>query len=236
MQPFDVCWAAPLRRALKVRWPLLLSALLLGACTVGTVQPGTALTTGPNEGIAVFSITRSGDRDFDWWPELRGPGGGAARALVLYSDRRTQDWPGSQNLYHTAADDPVGRLIVLRLAPGTYHISRWRGDAKEGGLWGIGFHVEGVGLGLSFTVRPGMVTYFGNVNFVFPKQLNYLANISDAPYQVQVSPRPQRDLALLHRKYGVAEQDVHTDLMRSQPHGPLRYYVYNIEDGSNDRQ
>lgn len=232
MPSFDVRWAAPLRRALKVGWPLAV-ALLLGACAATQVAPGEPLTPGPDAGIVVLSVTRSGWRDFDWSLELKGPDSWVGNPIQVFAHSASRDWKGGPKRNVTPASEPEGRLFVLRLKPGTYRIDHWRGSSRNFGAYEEGYNVAGSDVGLSFAVRAGAIMYLGNVNLVLPDELNYQANLMPSFYRIETGLKPERDLALLRSKYpGVAANAVQDEPIRFANAGkPLRYYVYNVRVG-----
>jgi hypothetical protein len=217
---------------LPVLLPVLLLGLLLAACTAPEMGPGEPLRPDANSGLAVVSLTRSGWRDFDLLVEVKGQGQWLGRAIVLLAQANGRDWRGGPDWLSTPADAPEGRLVVLRLAPGTYRIERWNGLSARHGFSGGGYHVYSNVDGLTFTVAPGGVTYVGNLRFEFPAKLNWDAMIVPSTYRIQINDRRERDLALLQGKFpGTDLAAARTELFRFPQVGqPLRYFLINYND------
>ena len=206
-----------------------LVAGLVAGCTANEIQQGETVQVGPNEGVVVLSVARSGRRDFDMRFDLNGPGQWAPRPIMMFADSRARDWKGGDDMLTSPGDDPGGRLVVLRLKPGTYRIDHWRGESADGGLYSDGYMVHSGDVAVDFTVQPGTITYIGSLHLQLPKKLDYTANLAPAFYTMVVEDRSARDLALFRERFpnAGAVQVASRPMEFAQAGQPLRYYLFN---------
>ena len=228
-------WRTRRRSGLRGVLPIvtILLAGLLGACSANELAPGAALQPRGDTGLAVLSLTRSGWRDFDLFVDLKGPGQWAPRPIILRAKSFARDWKGGPEWKTTSVEDPEGRLVVLQLKPGTYRIDRWNGDSQRDGFNGNGYLMYPASpLDMTFDVKPGELTYLGELHFALPDKPNWLANLSTATYRIEIKDQHERDLALLRNKYPHENVGTpRTDLIRfAQAGAPLRYYIQNYTD------
>ena len=228
------------RRGLWQSWPAVFGlalTLLLGACAAAEVQPGEPLLPGSDHGLVVLSLTRTGWRDYDLLLDLKGPGQWLGRPIVIFADGQPHDWRGDETWKTTRPEAPEGRLVVLRLAPGTYRIARWDGNSARDGAYGDGYWMYSAGdLELSFTVEPGSVRYAGNINLALPPRPSFVSGLATGTYTIDVKELRERDLSLLRTRFPGSD----TDAMRSvavtfpQAGQPLRYYAISRHEGGAD--
>ena len=216
---------------------VLLLVLGLGACTVSQLEPGASLSPQPDTGLVVLSVTRSGWRDFDLQVELQQEGSVLPHSIAIFARSRARDWQGGEGPA-ALPEAPEGRLFVLKLKPGSYRIDRWSGHSKSGGLSGDGYDISSESMGITFSVASGSIAYLGNLHIRLPKALNYNANLMRATYHVAVEEQRERDLAMLRTKHpGTAlEAITAVPLQLAPPERELRYFVYNLQVGSPNRQ
>jgi hypothetical protein len=219
--------------ALPAAW-LLAAALLLTGCVASEISPGAELRPTQDAGYAVLSVTRTGWRDFDLRLRLHPDGSLAEHVIVLFENSSARDWTGDATREVTRPEAPEGRLVVLRLDPGTYRIDRWDGTSKRNGFSGDGYDVYSSTLDITFQVQAGQVTYLGNLNLALPDHLNYQANVMPSTYRIETRLYRERDLALLAGKYpGIEPGAVRDGPIRFEQAGAeLRYYVLNYKIGS----
>lgn len=210
---------------------------LVTGCSANEIKQGEAVQPATDEGIVVMSVTRSGRRDFDMHFELSGPGQWVPRPIVMLADSRARDWKGGDDRLVSPGDDPGGRLVVLRLKPGSYRIAHWRGESSSGGLYSDGYLVQSGDLAVDFTVQPGTITYVGSLHLQLPDKLDFAANLAPAFYTLEVEDRSSRDLALFRERFPDAGtvQVASRPMEFAQAGQPLRYYLFNYStDGDKD--
>jgi len=223
------------------RWlgPALVSAIALvalAACSAAELEPAQPLRADSDSGIVILSVTRSGMRDFDLFVWLDGPGDWVPRPIDLRARSQARDWTAGNRWDASPTSEPEGRLVVLKLEPGTYRIDRWSGQSEDGGFHGDGFDIHTAPLDLSFTVEPGTVSYLGSLHIELPKELDYLANIRVATYRMSVDDQRERDLALARSRFaeGAAVQIATRSPQFALAGQDIRYYIHNRKAGDGD--
>ncbi len=187
---------------------LSLGTLLLAGCAGRNVDANYALQGKSDRGLVVASLTRRGEADFDIYVRIRNVDTHADHSVSLDDISTQRDWnkleyrnPGDMSdLGHSGATEPVGRLAVFELPPGNYEMYNWWGHTSTTArLYIERLNVTASPFSLRFTVRPGQMTYLGNVQIVVPDYLHLYKY--DHTYQVEISDTQARDLALLRQKY-----------------------------------
>jgi len=197
------------------------------------VQPGEAAQPGAKDGLVVLSVTRTGWRDFDLLLNVQGPSQWVARPIVLFAGSHERDWRGDATWKTTRTEAPEGRLVVLRLPPGTYRIPRWDGTSARDGIRGNGYWFwSEVDLGITFTVQPGRVVYAGNLNLALPDAPDFSGGMVAGTYTLVTQPRSERDLGLLRtRNPGIDVTGLQSVAMNFPRSGqPLTFYIQNAGD------
>ncbi len=211
----------------------------LSACTVNEVAPAARLEPPSGQGTVIVSLTRSGDVNSSIWLLLNKAGSTFPVQVLLDDWNVKRDWaqlkrPGRANqLSYSAADAPVGRLAVLQLPAGEYEIFQWKGDTTVWTRGGLNYAVNSTVFSIRFTVRPGEVSYLGQLRLILPNEVG-LADMK-ADFRIEFTRAPERDLALLKSKYPDA---ANVQIAVAAPPAPSElagyYYVHPLDAGGMD--
>lgn len=211
---------------------LATAGLLLAGCTMAPLASDYSLEGKGNTGVVFLSLTRTGSIEHSIWLKLRGVGHDYSSYVALDDYGVTWDWAkltfsGAINDFGKATkQDPVGHLAVFALPAGDYEFYSWYGGSPIWLKHGDDYDVRSRPFSVKFTVRPGQVTYAGNLQIEMPDRI--FADYYKQEYEISVADKLERDQAVLRQKYPrLAGQSVSTSLMTTSDAGQrLTFYAF----------
>ena len=109
---------------------VLLAAYLFTACS--SLQTSSNYFLNKNEGLVVFSMTESGVLSSQYQVVLFNEKTKTDYAITLRKgDQYDIGFKESDSASHRSFDNPVGKLVVLRLPEGIYSLKHWPVKAKK---------------------------------------------------------------------------------------------------------
>ena len=216
---------------------LLALPLWLAGCPAPELPPDAELSTENGKGILVFSLSRSGVRDFDIVLDIRGVDAFYHRVIVLRNFSDTLDWPGAPGRGPTPDTEPQGRLVALVLPAGAYEVNRWSGQVNFSGFNGDGYEMYDSDLSIRLTVRQGEVVYAGGIHFALPQEPDFLASLGPSYYRIESPQRRAVDRKVFEARYpGQAKREFTTIPARIEGNDKQRrYYILNFKAGDRRR-
>lgn len=146
-----------------------------------TITNGQIPDKSSGKGVVVFSLTRTGQIDYNLFLNLRGMENGYDQPLPLYHDPDSIEGPV---ISFTKLN---GRLAVMELPQGIYEFYNWEGHSSFGrGKSRIRPKTE---FSKKFLVKAGEVKYLGNLHLA----------LSRSAFKLLVLDMEDRDLSILHK-------------------------------------
>lgn len=216
---------------------LLVLPWWLAGCPAPELRPDAELSTEDGKGALVFSLSRSGVRDFDIQLTLSGVDAFYHRVIVLRNFSDTLDWPGAPGRGPTPDTEPQGRLVALVLPAGAYEVNRWSGQVGFGGFNGDGYEMYDSDLSIRLTVRPGEVVYAGRIHFALPQEPDFLASLGASYYRIESPQSREADRRVFETRYPRLAKRIFTEKpARIEGNDKLRrYYILNFKAGDRRR-
>lgn len=175
-------------------------ALLLGGCaSAPNIGKDYSLDEAKGKGILLVSMTRSGDRGFNMFVDLRGVDNKYDQAVPVTDLFASLDW----SCPITETSEPCGRLAVIELPQGEYEFYSWHGGSSNGK---ISTSVKAMNeFSKRFKVTSGKVVYVGNVHLA----------IGGGRFAMRISDKRDRDLPLFSSKYPkIATDKIQVDIIK----------------------
>lgn len=182
-----------------------MAAAVAGGCALSPVSKDFALDGRGNTGVVYLSLTRVGSLESSMWLKLRGVGHGYSGLVAVDDYGVTRDWakiamsPRINDFGHASAEEPVGYLAAFALPAGEYEFYGWHGASPMWTQPGDDYSIRSQDFSVRFTVRPGTVTYVGNLQITVPERI--VADHRRGTFHISVSDRQERDSAVLREKY-----------------------------------
>ncbi len=199
---------------------LLAAGLLLAGCTLAPVAGNYSLEGKGDTGVVFLSLTRTGTIEPSIWLKLRGVGNSYSGFVAVDDQVVARDWTkltyGSaiNDFGRATKDTPVGYLAAFALPAGDYEFYAWYGASPIWMQHGDDYDITSKPFSVKFTVRPGQVTYAGNLQIELPDRI--IADHRKGEFQISVSDKLARDQEVLRQKYPrLAGQSISSLVMNS---------------------
>lgn len=178
---------------------VLLAAYLFTACS--SLQTSSNYFLNKNEGLVVFSMTESGVLSSQYQVVLFNEKTKTDYAITLRKgDQYDIGFKESDSASHRSFDNPVGKLVVLRLPEGIYSLKHWPVKAKKK----LGSNSLKRYPNKKFRVMSGHSLYLGNFHLLSSETKNsfFIADnrIRDLPLFYQRYPQVDKSKLLVASK------------------------------------
>jgi hypothetical protein len=224
-------------------WAALAGCFLVG-CTLKNAGPDLSLAKDPNSGVAVMEVGRTGAIEFNLFARMKNLDSGKWYDLPVDDDVVHMDFgqvrrpdaahPDASGWGYVPASEPLERLVVMTLPPGTYEIANVRGRSPRFSVhYATLYHLVSENVNVRFTVRAGEISYLGGIVFSFPDWISYVAS---GPLRVLMPDTRGRDEVLLREQY----PNLPASLPERAVQGPesdrvFKYYLYLESEGTGDK-
>lgn len=184
MHHLDRLGSAPI----KCLWALLSSITILSGCTVRNVDENATLNPDAADGIMVVSVSHDDEAGRGIYASF----GLDEEGNLVSLKEVVPGIPGGSEF-----EEVYGELYVVRLPAGEHRITGWSLHSKSG----IHVRPKQQPAPLAFMIRPGQVTYIGNLHMLVATGENIFGmNILGTGHPL-IQDMRQRDLAVLDENY-----------------------------------
>ena len=226
----------------SVSWLLGLSVIALGGCFQNNVASDFSLESAKESGVLVASLGRSGAIDFNMTLTLRNVQTGKKSVVVVDNNATEKDFGKvdrevtgngiTLDWGHAPKDNPVGRLVVLKLPAGEYELRGFDGDAPRFAQHSaVKYFLNSDPVAAHFTIAPGQITYLGSVVIAMPDAIVY--GHPSGQFHIVTADARERDGRLLQQKYPRLGGSLPAPALTNapDPNRPLKYYFFTLPDG-----
>jgi hypothetical protein len=151
------CFTMNIKETMKILIIFLISIQLTSCVSVRNVSYDYKLNAG--EGLAIFSITASGDCGTPYFGQIRNVNTKKTYSINLSSADKTNDWFKNANDCSNKPNQYYGRVVVLALPAGMYEVYQFEGINEYRKLY-IDREIS-----IRFNVVEHTNNYIGNFHF-----------------------------------------------------------------------
>lgn len=183
-------------RQLVMRLLVVLVLAVLEGCGSMNLEPDYDLAAHPGKGVVVISVTLDGDRDATFRPN---------RQLEIFgrelSSGRQVVWLGIRSSDFDFGEHALGTLLVREMEAGVAELRSSNLYIGGGGGSRLSIRTKRPPPVLSFEIKPGVVTYLGNVHTHLLWGESSRRGRVVVGYVPVIADQSERDLGFVYSRY-----------------------------------